>query len=529
MMKNAYLTLAVLTFALGLPACSDRTDKTAGASRDQNTLVILAGSELKDVEPLLPKVEQATGVKIRMRYTGTLDAVERLQSADAPDVAWLAGNRYAMLIPDVKKVILASEKTMLTPVVLGLKESRAKALGWVNNPDVTRKDIADAAIKGKFTFGMTNPSTSNTGFSGLLGLAAALSGKGDALEEKDIDAAKLSAFFKAQRLTSGSSGWLIDAFLNEQDKVDGLVNYASSLELLNRNPRLREKLVLIYPRDGILTSDYPIMLVNAAKRDAYNKVVDYLRGKEFQSAMTAATLRRPVNPDVESAGSPAQTLVELPFPAKLPVVDAILTSFDDQIRLPTDASFVLDTSGSMQGERIASLKKSMIGLTGGDLSISGRFARFHNRERVFIVPFSDVAGAPERFDLGSDAGSNRNALNAMSQQINGLVAAGGTALFDATQRAYMSAAERRRSEPERFYSIVVMTDGLSNVGITAKQFNDWYLSLPDGDKGIRIFPILFGEGDPGQLQSLAQLTGGRVFDGSKTGLQPIFKEIRGYQ
>jgi Ca-activated chloride channel family protein len=527
MMKKICLAVSILL--LSLSACSDKRDKAVVEKNDASTLFVLAGSELKDVEPVLPQVEQATGIKIRMRYAGTLDAVEQLQGTGAPDVAWLASNRYAMLIPEVKRLILASDKTMLTPVVLGVKESKARELGWVNNPNITWKDIAEAAGRGKFTFGMTNPSTSNTGFSGLLGLAAALSGKGDALEEADIDTVSLSAFFKAQRLTSGSSGWLIDAYLNDQDKADGLVNYASSLELLNRNPRLRERLVLIYPKDGILTSDYPIMLINGAKREAYAKVVDYLRGYAFQSAMTAATLRRPVNPDVAPALGMKQTLAELPFPARLAVVDAVLVAFDNQLRLPTDASFVLDVSGSMAGARIASLKQSMIGLAGGDASISGRFARFHERERVFIMPFNTYAETAQRFDLGSNATANSGTLHAIADRVNGLTAAGGTALFESTQKAYLEAAARRRAEPGRFYSIVVMTDGISNAGIDMAQFSAWYRSLPAADQGIRIFPILFGEGDSAQLQALATLSGGKLFDATKTGLPAIFKDIRGYQ
>jgi Ca-activated chloride channel family protein len=525
---NRSIALLGVCFGLALAGCH-KDGNQAQAPTDANVLTVLAGSELKDIEPLLPKLAQATGVNLQMRYAGTLDAVEKLQAGDAVDIAWLASNRYAMLVPAAKSRILASERTMLTPVVLGLKESKARELGWKDNPKVSWKDIADAANRGKFTFGMTSPSSSNSGFSGLLGLAAALSGKGDALEEKDIDAKRLSAFFKAQRLTAGSSGWLADAYLREQDKVDGIINYASTLLSMNRAASLKEKLVLVYPQDGIVTADYPIMLVNAAKRDAYDKVVAYLRGAEFQQAMAASTLRRPVNPDVQVADAPTQTLVELPFPAKLAVVDAILTAFDNQLRLPTDSSFVLDQSGSMAGARIDGLKSAMLGLSGADASISGRFARFRNRERIFLLPFNDSFAATQRFDMGDNAAANQQTLDTLSQRVNGLQAGGGTAIFSATKQAYAESAERRRGDPARFYSIVLMTDGMSNVGIGEAEFANWYNQLPAADRGIKIFPVIFGEANPAELQQLADLTGGRVFDSRKSGLQSIFKEIRGYQ
>jgi Ca-activated chloride channel family protein len=522
--------LALLGICLGLTlAGCGKEDAGGPAANSASMLTVLAGSELKDIEPLLPKLTQATGVTLQMHYAGTLEAVEKLQAGEETDVAWLASNRYAMLVPAAKARIAASERTMLTPVVLGLKESKAQELGWKDNPKVSWKDIAEAANRGKFTFGMTSPSSSNTGFSALLGLAAALSGKGDALEEKDIDAKRLSAFFKAQRLTAGSSGWLAEAYVKEQGKVDGLINYASTLLSLNRNPELREKLVLIYPQDGIVTADYPIMLVNPAKRAAYDKVVAYLRGVEFQQAMTQSTLRRPVNPDVQATDVPAQPLVELPFPARLNVVDAILSAFDNHLRLPTDSTFVLDRSGSMEGNRIRDLKTAMLGLSGTDATISGQFARFRNRERVFLLPFSDSIGSLEIFDMGDNTKDNKATLTGLANWVNQLSARGGTAIFSATQQAYTEAAKRRRGDAARFYSIVVMTDGLNNTGLNVDQFVNWYQQLPPADQGIKIFPVLFGEASPAELRRLAELTGGRTFDSRKSSLQAIFKEIRGYQ
>jgi len=515
--------------ALLLAGCGKQDNATAPASDPANTLSVLAGSELKDIEPLLPALTKATGITLQMRYVGTLEAVEKLQAGEAVDAAWLASNRYAMLVPAAKARIAASERTMLTPVVLGLKDSKATELGWKDNPNITWKDIAQAAAQGKFTFGMTSPASSNTGFSALLGLAAALSGKGDALEEKDIDAKRLEAFFKAQRLTAGSSGWLADAYLKEPGKVDGIINYASTLLSLNRDPALTEKLVLIYPQDGIATADYPLMLVQPAKRAAYDKVVAYLRGVDFQKSMTAQTLRRPVNPDVPAPDAGPQALVELPFPAKLAVVDAILAAFDNQLRLPTDSTFVLDQSGSMENERIASLKTALLGLAGADASISGRLSRFRNRERIFLLPFSDVFGAVERFDMGDNPTANQSTMASLSNRVNALQANGGTAIFSATRQAYQEAAQRRRSDPQRFYSIVIMTDGINNKGMNVDEFAAWYGQLEAPDKGIKLFPVVFGEARPDELQRLAELTGGRTFDSRKSSLQAIFKEIRGYQ
>ncbi|MEC3977365.1 hypothetical protein [Amycolatopsis sp. H20-H5] len=44
-----------------------------------------------------------------------------------------------------------------------------------------------------------------------------------------------------------------------------------------------------------------------------------------------------------------------------------------------------------------------------------------------------------------------------------------------------------------------------------------------------MFTVLFGEGNADELQRVAKLTGGNVFDARKTQLSKVFQDIRGYQ
>lgn len=522
-----------LFLAVFAGGCGDKAPETKVQPATATTLTVLAGSELRDIEPLLPMIQAATGVTLQLKYSGTLEAVERLQAGEPFDTAWLSSNRYALLTPGARERIRASERTMITPVVLGLKASKARELGWLDNPNVTWKDVAEAAGRGRFTFGMTSPSASNTGFSGLFGLAAALANKGDALEAKDVDAKRLAAFFKAQRVTAGSSGWLAEAYVKEQDRLDGMINYANVLLALNRSGQLKEPLALIYPKEGILSADYPLMLLDPGKRDAYDKLITYIRSAEFQKAMYETTLRRPINPNVTADPKLyPPTLIELPFPASLDVVNAVLESFDNELRRPADATFVLDVSGSMKGARLDALRGAMLALAGGDASISGRYARFRNRERIVVLPFSNLPMAAQVFELGAEREANARAIEKVKSTVSGLDANGGTAIFSALRAAYRAALERRKADhaADRYYSIVLMTDGENRDGDSAADFERWYKSLPAADQGIRIFPILFGEAKPTELEAVAQLTGGRVFDGRKAGsLAAVFKEIRSYQ
>ncbi len=526
----------VASLALTLLACNKTPSsdtKAESASAPAGQFTILAGSELKDLEPLIPAMEKATGLSIKFNYSGTLEAVERLSSGEQTDAAWLASNRYALLTPGVKDKIAQSERTMITPVVLGIKQSKALELGWIGkdgspNTKINWKDIAQAAEKGRFSFGMTNPSASNTGFSGLMGLAAALAGKGDALEVQDINAAQLTSFFKAQALTAGSSGWLADAYVKEQSRIDGIINYGSVIHALNAGGKLTEPLVIIYPQDGILSADYPLMLTNPAKRADYDKLMAYVRSSAFQQPMSQQTFRKPIAPDVpfDAKLYPAN-LIELPFPAKLAVVDAVLDAFDNQIRRPADSTFVLDISGSMAGERMTQMKAALQGLTGLDSSLSGRFARLRERESISMIAFDDSVRPAANFKLSK---ADRAATEGkVRDYIADLGAVGGTAIYTAAQSAYQQANTRRKADANRYYSVVLLTDGQNNKGLSASEFETWYNTLPDADKGIRIFAIQFGEAKAEQLETLASLTGGRVFNATKTPLAQVFKEIRGYQ
>jgi Ca-activated chloride channel family protein len=205
MNKRWIMMIAGLAVAF-LASCSKKDTPNNAASA--NAFTLLAGSELKDIETSLKAdIRQATGIDLRFSYSGTLDAVDRIAGGDKFDALWVSHGKYLAMNDAMKGRILAQEKTMLSPVLLGLKSSKAHALGW-DRQEPTWKDIADAAKAGKFTFGMTNPTSSNTGLTATIGLAAALAKNPDALTEDDLKNPRLADFFKGQSLTSGSSGWL---------------------------------------------------------------------------------------------------------------------------------------------------------------------------------------------------------------------------------------------------------------------------------------------------------------------------------
>jgi Ca-activated chloride channel family protein len=288
---------------------------------------------------------------------------------------------------------------------------------------------------------------------------------------------------------------------------------------------------VIYPREGIITADYPLMLLNGAKRADYEKLVTYLRTKDFQTRLSALTLRRPINPEATMAAAiPRRTLVELPFPGDPALVSALLDTFLSDVRIPGSSRYVLDLSGSMEGDRIASLKRAMLMLAAQNPHGSERYARFLNREEVGIITFSSQPAPTVLFPMGSDAATNLKERAAVTRFIEPLHVEESTAIYSSVKQALTELAQERNSEHDkRYYTVVLMTDGENNRGLSHSEFNDWYKTQGGKISGIPVFPILFGEGNERELQELAELTGGKMFDSRTLDLPVVFKDIRGYQ
>jgi Ca-activated chloride channel homolog len=521
--RLAALGLALLVLA---GACTGGSQPVADTS---HTLTVMAGSELKDLVPLLPDLQKATGYTLQLKYTGSLDGAEAIVNGDKSDLAWFSSGNYLTLLEGSKGRIIAQQPIMLSPVVIGVKHSVAQSLGWAGSTRVTWADIANAAKAGNFHFAMTNPAASNSGFVALVGVASAFAGSGGALDTASINVPRLKDFFSGQVLTAGSSGFLADTFVRQQDRVDGMINYESVLLSLNAGGKLHEPLDLVYPKDGIITANYPLMLLNGSKRDAYDKVTAYLRSAAVQQKIMSTTARRPSIPDVQpDSRFTTQLLVELAFPSNLNTIDALLFAYLDQIRPPAHTYFVLDISGSMEGDRLDAVKKTFDNLTGADQSITGRFARLRAREEITIIPFNGAVADDRTFTI-TDVSSGSPDLAGVRRYVDGLRAGSSTAIYDALIRAYGDAARFKAAEPDRFYSIVLMTDGENNTGSDANGFKRYYNSQPDAIKAIPTFAIIFGEASPKALTDVASTTGGQVFDSRNVSLPAVFKVIRGYQ
>jgi Ca-activated chloride channel homolog len=511
--------------ALALAACGKRDAPppvAAASAPPQAAFTILAGSELKDLERAIVSAASAAGLEVKLSYAGTLDIVERVNAGERFDAILPPNGAYPALALQTKPQ--ARDKLFYSRIALGVKVAKATELGWnVRAPGWA--EIAKAAGAGQLRYGMTNATSSNTGMSALFAVASALAGKTEDLTVQDVDEKTLKAFLSGQKLTAGSSGWLAEAYIKNPSAIDAMVNYEAVILRANEKLASADKLSLIYPRDGMISADYPLMLLNGDKREAYTQLVTTLKAAPFQRDALSAAFLRPANPEVAAASAlPSAAVAELGFPNRLEVIDAVLGAYQAQWRKPATSIFVLDLSGSMRGQRLSSMRDALKLLSGADAATaSARYSAFQSRERVVLITFASEVSAPVWVRFEADKIDAARAE--LRRQADAMVADGGTAIYSALAAAEDLARQELAREPDRFVSIVLLTDGESNAGLKVDEFRARYTSgLP-----ARIFPILFGESNVAEMQQIAQLSGGREFDGRKFQLGQVFKEIRGYQ
>ncbi|MFF7586545.1 substrate-binding domain-containing protein [Kitasatospora purpeofusca] len=327
-LARSLLTLVLLLCAAApVAACGSGTP--AGT-----TLSVLASAELTDLRPVLDELRRDTGITLQLEFGGTVSASNVLGSGRAGrhDLAWLSSDRWLRL--NLKAAggtsTPLSTRTMMSPLVLGVKRSIADRLwpgGGERQPSWA--DIAGAAERGQLRYAMTDPNVAHSGLAALVAVATAGAGTGEALRPEDVTPDRLRGFLAGRTLTAASTHALVDSYLDHQNDTDAVIAYESDLLALDGDGRLREPLDLVYPQDGIVLSDYPLLLLDPAKRAAYDRVLAWLLAPAAQKKIMRLTLRRPVDPNVARDPRLERPIGNaLYFPDRPEVVQRLLAQYE---------------------------------------------------------------------------------------------------------------------------------------------------------------------------------------------------------
>lgn len=504
-------------------------------------LAIVAGSENRALEPLIQDWAQRNSVAATVTYLGSVDISREVAKGTdgAFDAVWPA-NALWIQLGDTEKVIKHSQSILRSPVVLGLRLSIAQDLGWIGREDVTVRMIEEAAAAGRFRLAMTSATQSNSGASAYFGLLSAMAGSPDVLTLDNLaDTAlqdRMRAFLSTVDRSSGSSGWLKDALVANPAAYDAMFNYESTI--LEANQALSaarlEPLYIIYPADGLSVADSPLAFVSkgdGAKEAAFLGLQQHLLLPETQKTLSALGRRSGLigmeaegaDPAVwrkEWGADLARAIAPIPTPDAAVIAEA-LRLYQTELRKPSLTVWVLDVSGSMEGDPLAELKQAM------DLILDKNTAAVNllqpsRRDVTIILPFNNDTQAPILLRGDDTAG-----MAAALQRVRSLQAGGGTDLYLALYRAMELIQPYAQDGTLGDYlpAIVAMTDGASDTVNRESFLAD--VARRSFGRDVPIHAIAFGAADEAQLTALTSGSIGRLFQ-SQDGLAEALRQAKGY-
>jgi Ca-activated chloride channel family protein len=415
----------------------------------------------------------------------------------------------------------------ISPVVIGMWRDVAVEMGYGERPLGWADLLARAQSDPDFKW--SHPSTASA--SGLLATLAefyAGANKTWGLTAADVQApATLDYVGRIERTVRyyGEGEWpIVQRVVSEgRDYLDAFVSQEQLVIWANEQGA---DLVAIYPVEGSLWGDHPLVLLETpdltgAQRQIFAQLISHLRAEPAQQTVLAAGYR-PAEPSIplDGPGSPLtpangvdptqpQTALQIPGGSVVQVVRDVWW----YTKRHTNVILVVDTSGSMEGDKIRNVKEALRAFIE---QIKGP------EEAVGLVEFYSYVDVLTPLN---ELSVNRDEL---LRDVDSLIADGDTALLDAVFEAYK--ALQGLGDAERINAIVVMTDGRENYSqISLGRLTDYMRQGNQTGVPVIVFAIAYGgDADYGTLRALAEATGGQVYEGTLETIRQLYKILSTY-
>ena len=445
-----------------------------------------------------------------------------------------------------------SPPTALAPVVMAIWESRLKALeannqgepvGWEELIEVLNSPNgwADYNVPGSRAtvyYGHTDPFISSTALSTLIaefyGSARYNSGNtglrrltlnevnDPAVQQGVRDIEKLIRHYSAR--TTEFKEYIAQG----PDYLDFVALEENDLIFINQGKTAYqppEKLVALYPKEGTFWHEHPFAVPQAdwvtdEQREAARVFTEFIRSEPIQRTVMESGFR-PVNPSVtvgypiapELGVDPNQpaTILEAPDPE---VIAAVQSSWQ-LVKKQADVLLVIDTSGSMEGEKINQAKAAA----------NTFLDNMPPQNQVGLVGFNDSVNllvAPAPFE-GNQA--------QLRGQINALTTQGNTSLYDAIEDAVEILRTAGGSSGEdRIQSIVLLSDGQdTNSQASLQQVSQLLTTGREDRNPIIVIPIAYGsDADIHALNTIARASATRIQSSDPEDIQKVLELISSY-
>lgn len=488
------------------------------------TLKILSSYENSVVEDDLKAYAKKNKIDIEMIYMGDLDIVDELNhNSSNYDAVWISNSMWLYML-DNSYLTSDSKSISISPVVFGIKKSKAEELGLVDT-EVSNSRLLELIREKKIKYVMSSVTQTNAGATAYIGFLNALAGNPEVLTEEMLDSERLitdlKGVFSGVERVSGDEEYLETMFLSGGE-YEALI--ASEASLININKTLKsnkkEELYLIYPTDGVAVNDSTFALINKNKEEKFLTLQSYLLSDDGQKLLESKGQRTwyggisdkadksTFNP---SWGIDTTTYLNVTkYPSKKVITKAI-NLYIETLRKPTHVVFCLDYSGSMYGNGIDELIDAMSYILDYEQA-SGDKLQFSKGDKITVITFStDIK------HIWTSTGQDTQELinNIVLEEVRGT-----TALYDAIIKGIEILDEESTDYTK---TIIAMTDGEVNEG----SFAELRLVYNKSKAKVPVYSITFGSADEDQLEEISKLTNSKVFDG-KNNLLRAFKEVRGY-
>lgn len=544
----------LLVLSMLLSAC--QSGQLGGLGGKTVVVPIVYGSEKREwLEPLVQQYNDAqhktaSGATILIEATpmGSIESVNGIISGELKPVVWSPASSVYIPVANAEwrrnhadDLVTGNIKDLvLSPVVIAMWKPMAEALGWPSKP-LGWADIAALATSpegwaaygypewGNFKFGHTHPNYSNSGIVSIIAEAYSGANKQRDLTLADLQNESLKAFMtdveKSVIHYGTSTGFFAERMFERGPSYLSAAVLYENLIVAQENKRINGTssqlpVVAIYPKEGTFWSNHPYAILNApwvtteqkeAAQDFQNFLLDrpqQLKAIElgFRPADPSIPLTSPLDAQHGVDTSQPQTVLEIPSSDVIAGVQDLWR----EVKKPVDLVVVMDTSGSMQGDKIASARNSLM-----------QFINLlDERDRLEVIVFnSDIITLTELSPVGE---KRQQVLN----RVSGIVEGGGTRLYDTIQEAYQSL--ENKGDESHIRSIVVLSDGQDTESSMSIDdvINQIGATGEEAGSSIKLFTIAFGDdADKDILKQIAESTGGKQYDSNPETINKVYGEI----
>lgn len=296
---------------------------------------------------------------------------------------------------------------------------------------INLKNITQAVANGEINMGYTNPFASATGLNFLVSTLATFDSS-NPLSEKAIDGFNefqnnipLIAYTTLQLRNSAESG-ILDGFIMEYQ------TYINS-------PELKTNYIFTpfgYRHDSPL---YSVGNLSNEKKEILNKFIEFYKQDKYQELAVKDGFNALEDYKCEIENLDGNTILQAQK----------LWKENKNGDKPIVAVFVADVSGSMEGEPLNELKKSLLN--------GSRYIGEENS--IGLVTYSNDVNINlpiEKFDL--------NQRSLFTGAVQDMDASGGTATFDAIAVAVQMLLDEKEKNLDAKLMLFVLSDGETNIG-----------------------------------------------------------------